>query len=204
MSSNAPNNGNSLGNPNEGIQNPVIVQKFKTAPQSERRAYLETLSNEELTQLQLDLSKGYNSFDEYLAALDEEEKQLNARLEESRSTFNQTTAELESKGYRIVNGEVVDLIDMEPLRKWATAANAAAAQGWAKISEKVERCETAFNLRINGAMQVLQSQPGQETPYLPLLKKYLTGGSEEDVCDPAPVEDEKASENEDGENTKQG
>ncbi|KAG9520815.1 hypothetical protein KCU99_g3367, partial [Aureobasidium melanogenum] len=171
---------------------------------AERRAYLETLSDEELIQIERDLVKGYNGFDEMMAALNEEQKQLNARLEEVQSTYNQITAELESKGYKIVNREVVPLIDMEPLRKWVAAADAAAAQGWAKISEKVERCETAFNLRINGAMQVLQSQPGQETPYLPLLRKYLTGGSEEDVCGPASIEDEKASENEDGENTKQG
>ncbi|KAG9827121.1 hypothetical protein KCU98_g15022, partial [Aureobasidium melanogenum] len=198
MSSNAPNNENSLSNPNEEIQDSVIVQKFKMTPESERRAYLETLSNEKLIQLERDLLKGYNSFEEKMAAAAEEQKQLDARLEEVQSTYNQISAELESKGYRIVNGEVIDLIDMEPLREWLAGAKAAAAQGWPKISEKVERCETAFNLRINGVLQILQSQPGQSAAYYKLLKKYLTGGSEEDVCDPAPVADEKASEDEDG------
>ncbi|KAG9562439.1 hypothetical protein KCU77_g17242, partial [Aureobasidium melanogenum] len=150
-------------------------------PPSKRKVELETLSDEELIQLERDLLKGYNGFDEKMAAAAEEQKQLDARLEEVQSTYNQITAELESKGYRIVNGEVIDLIDMEPLRKWAAAANAAAAKGWAEISEK----------------------PGQDAGYAELLKKYLTGGSEEDVCDPANVEDEKASEDEDEKEIKQ-
>ncbi|KAG9580162.1 hypothetical protein KCV01_g15859, partial [Aureobasidium melanogenum] len=86
-------------------------------PPSKRKVELETLSDEELIQLERDLLKGYNGFDEKMAAAAEEQKQLDARLEEVQSTYNQITAELESKGYRIVNGEVIDLIDMEPLRK---------------------------------------------------------------------------------------
>ncbi|KAG9960172.1 hypothetical protein KCU61_g6871, partial [Aureobasidium melanogenum] len=187
------------------VQNPVIVPSLKMEPPSKRRIVdLETLSDEELIQLERELVKGTSGFDEKMALFAEEQKHLDARLEEARSTFQQVAAELESNGYRIVDGEVVSLIDIEPLRKWAAEANAAAAQGWARLSEKVERCETAFNLRINSVMQILQSQPGQDAGYAELLKKYLTGGSEEDVCDPADIEDVRASEDEDGKETREG
>ncbi|KAG9688918.1 hypothetical protein KCU69_g10217, partial [Aureobasidium melanogenum] len=186
------------------VQNPVIVPSLKMEPPSKRRIVdLGSLSDEELIQLERELLEGASGFDEKMALFAEEQKHLDARLEEARSTFQQVAAELEANGYRIVDGEVVSLIDIEPLRKWAAEANAPAARGWAELSEKVERCETAFNIRINGVMQILQSKPGQETPYLLLLKKYLTGGSEEDVCDPANVEDEKASEDEDEKEIKQ-
>ncbi|KAH0361175.1 hypothetical protein KCU65_g8888, partial [Aureobasidium melanogenum] len=153
---------------------------------------LEALSDEELDKLLRELQEDTRGAEEEIAAFEEEQKELDARLEELKSKAQEIAAKLESKGYKIVNDEVVPIIDLEPLRKWAVAADAKAAEGWAKISEKVDRCETAFNLRINGVMQILQSQPGLAEPYHELLQKYLTGGTEEDTCDPAKFEDEKA------------
>lgn len=157
-------------------------------------ADLKTLSKEELDKLERQLQEETRGAVEKIAALEIEQKELDAQLEELRPRMQQVEAELKSKGYKIENDQVVPIVDLEPLRKWAVAANAQAAKGWLDIRDRVERCETAFNLRIGGVMKILQSQPGQDAVFAELLQKYLTGGSAEDICDPAKPEDYEISE----------